>query len=101
MFKPSSDSVKTAFAGFKASKLSSVTQSLFGSDSKKEAAISAISWTSSATATATTTAATATPVPSAELKEEAVVEKVKNKECYHCNVGTGRCQRVILILKCH
>ena len=73
--KPGSDSGKPSFAGFKASKLSSVTQSLFGSDSKKETTASAISWTTPAVATAAPTVATA--VPAAEVKEEVTVEKVR------------------------
>ena len=75
--KPGSDSGKPSFAGFKASKVSSVTQSLFGSDAKKETTASAISWTTPAVATAVPTVATATPVPAAEVKEEVNVEKVR------------------------
>ena len=72
--KPGSDSGKPSFAGFKASKLSSVTQSLFGSDSKKETTASAISWTTPAVATAAPTVATAT---AADVKEEVPAEQVR------------------------
>ncbi len=59
---------KTFFAGFKASKLAGVTQSLFGTETKKEGdTATPITWAAPVTATA----------PAVAAKDDSPAEKVK------------------------